>query len=224
MSQPASATASLAVSAVNDAPVVTAASLTLNEGETRTLAPANFAVADPDNASFDYTVRGVSGGYFQLSSATGTPITTFTSADLAGGLVQFVDDGNELAPAFSVTVYDGALISNTLVATVTYTPVNDAPTARADFNSTTEETLLTVSAANAAAGAQALRKVRRVRFTKGSQVEGWATISPWAQPARATPPTRTKPKEPRATLAQAANPPSRSRLAPVTIPDSGPAR
>ena len=80
-------------------------------------------------ASFTYTVSGVSGGYFQLSSAPGTPITTFTSADLAGGLVQFVDDGDEVAPAFSVTVNDGAVDSNTLAATITYTPVNDAPTA-----------------------------------------------------------------------------------------------
>jgi len=52
-------------------------------------------------------VSGISGGYFQLSSAPGTPITTFTSADLAGNLVQFVDDGDEVAPAFSVTVNDG---------------------------------------------------------------------------------------------------------------------
>jgi trimeric autotransporter adhesin len=121
------ASSTLTVSAVNDAPVVTAASLTLNEGETRTLAPANFAVADPDNANFTFTVSGVSGGYFQLSSAAGTPITNFTTADLLGGSVQFVDDGNEVAPAFSITASDGALSSNTLAASISYTPVNDAP-------------------------------------------------------------------------------------------------
>ncbi len=121
------ASSTLTVSAVNDAPVVTAASLTLNEGETRTLAPANFAVADPDNASFTFTVSGVSGGFFQLSNAAGTPITNFTTADVAGGLVQFVDDGNEVAPAFSITASDGALSSNTLAASISYTPVNDAP-------------------------------------------------------------------------------------------------
>ena len=118
---------STSITAVNDAPVITIASLTLNEGQTVTLAPANFGITDPDDASFTYTVSDISGGYFQLSSAAGTPITTFTSADLAGNLVQFVDDGNEVAPAFSVTVNDGDVDSNTLAATITYDPVNDAP-------------------------------------------------------------------------------------------------
>jgi uncharacterized lipoprotein len=115
------------VTPVNDTPVVTSVSLTVIEGQTVTLAPANFGITDPDDGSFTYTVSAVSGGYFQLSSAPGTPITTFTSADLAASLVQFVDDGNEVAPAFSVTVNDGNADSNSLAATVTYTPVNDAP-------------------------------------------------------------------------------------------------
>jgi hypothetical protein len=120
-------TFSINVTSVNDPPVVTAASLTLNEGQTVTLSPADFAITDPDDAGFTYTVSGVSGGYFQLSSAAGVPITTFTSADLASSLVQFVDDDNELAPAFSVTVNDGDVDSNTLAATIIYTPVNDPP-------------------------------------------------------------------------------------------------
>jgi hypothetical protein len=112
----------------NDAPVLDSASLTVSEGQTVTLAPGNFGITDPDNSAFTYSVSGVSGGYFQLSSAPGTPVTTFTSADLSGGLVQFVDDGNEVAPAFSVTVNDGAADSNTLAAAITYNPQNDAPT------------------------------------------------------------------------------------------------
>ncbi|WP_200832433.1 cadherin-like domain-containing protein, partial [Cognatazoarcus halotolerans] len=111
---------------VNDAPVLDSASLTLSEGQTVTLSDANFGVSDPDNSSFTYTVSSVSGGYFQLSSAVGTPITSFTSADLTGGLVQFVDDGNEVAPSFDVTANDGSADSNTLSATISYTPVNDA--------------------------------------------------------------------------------------------------
>ena len=115
------------VTPVNDTPVVTSASLTLSEGQTVTLSGANFGITDPDSASFTYTVSAVTGGYFQLSTAPGTPITTFTSADLAGNLVQFVDDGNEVAPSFSVTVNDGSVNSNTLAASITYTPVNDTP-------------------------------------------------------------------------------------------------
>jgi hypothetical protein len=119
--------ATVSYSPQNDAPVLSSASMTLNEGQTVTLSGANFGITDPDSASFTYTVSGVSGGYFQLSSAAGTPITTFTSAQLAGGLVQFVDDGNEVAPSFSVTVNDGTANSNTLAATISYTPQNDAP-------------------------------------------------------------------------------------------------
>ena len=41
--------------------------------------------------------------------------------------MQFVDDGNEIAPSFDLTANDGALNSNTLCATISYTPVNDHP-------------------------------------------------------------------------------------------------
>ncbi|QSB00441.1 DUF4347 domain-containing protein [Methylomonas sp. EFPC1] len=118
-------TFTISLADVNEVPVISSASLTLNEGDTVTLSSANFGVSDPDNTSFTYTVSSVSGGYFQLSSAAGNSITQFTSADLSGGLVQFVDDGNEVAPSFSVTVNDGALNSNTLAATIHYTAVND---------------------------------------------------------------------------------------------------
>ena len=112
----------------NDTPVISSASLNLSEGGTVTLSGANFGIADPDDSSFTYTLSAITGGYFQLSSDAGTPITFFTSADLAGGLVQFVDDDNEVAPGFSVTVNDGDADSNTLEASITYTPVNDVPT------------------------------------------------------------------------------------------------
>jgi len=118
-------TFTISLADVNEVPVISSASLTLNEGDTVTLSSANFGVSDPDNTSFTYTVSSVSGGYFQLSSAAGNSITQFTSADLSGGLVQFVDDGNEVAPSFSMTVSDGALNSNTLAATIHYTAVND---------------------------------------------------------------------------------------------------
>ena len=120
--------ASLDITPVNDAPAVTSASLTVGEGQTVTLSDANIGTSDPDDVSVTYTLSGVSGGYFQLATATSTPITTFSEADLSGGLVQFVDDGNEAAPGFSVAVNDGTASSNTLAATITYTAGNDAPT------------------------------------------------------------------------------------------------
>ena len=120
-------TASLTVTAVNDAPVLTASGLTVSEGQTVTLSGANIGISDVDSASFTYSVSGLSGGIFQLSGAPGVPITSFTSAQLTGGLVQFVDDGNEVAPSFSLTASDGSASSSTVAASITYTPVNDAP-------------------------------------------------------------------------------------------------
>ena len=63
---------------------------------------------------------------------------------MAGNLVQFVDDGDEVAPAFSMTVNDGDVDSNTLAATITYTPVNDAPVGVPTISGTvTEDQTLT---------------------------------------------------------------------------------
>ncbi|WP_369160732.1 Ig-like domain-containing protein [Candidatus Thiodiazotropha sp. LNASS1] len=111
----------------NDAPVLDSASLTVDEGQTVTLSVANFGITDPDDTAFTYTVSGVTGGHFQLSTNPGVSITNFTSADLTGGLVQFVDNGDETAPAFSMTINDGEADSNTLAANVNYTAVNDDP-------------------------------------------------------------------------------------------------
>ena len=124
---------------LNGPPVLDSASLTLSEGQTAALSAANFGITDPDSTDFTYTVSGVTGGIFQLSTAAGVSITSFSSADLAAGLVQFVDDGNEVAPSFSVTVNDGASDSNTLAATINYTPANDPPVLTGDLAATVAE-------------------------------------------------------------------------------------
>ncbi|MBT3056662.1 MAG: DUF4347 domain-containing protein, partial [Candidatus Thiodiazotropha sp. (ex Codakia orbicularis)] len=127
------ATVTITINGSNNTPSITSADLTLDEGQTVTLGDANFAVSDADDTDFTYTVSGISGGYFQLSTNPGVSITSFTSANLTGGLVQFVDDGNEVAPAFSVTVNDGDIDSNTLAATINFTLVSDStPVANID--------------------------------------------------------------------------------------------
>ena len=120
-------TMAINVSPINDAPVLASVGLTVVEGQTVSLSLAQIGVTDIDSAAFTYTISGLSGGMFQLSSAPGVAIASFTSAQLAGGLVQFVDDGNETPPAFSVTANDGAADSNTLAATITFVAANDAP-------------------------------------------------------------------------------------------------
>ncbi|MEW8676078.1 MAG: Ig-like domain-containing protein, partial [Candidatus Thiodiazotropha endolucinida] len=127
------ATVTITINGSNNTPSITSTDLTLDEGQTVTLGDANFAVSDADDTDFTYTVSGISGGYFQLSTNPGVSITSFTSANLTGGLVQFVDDGNEVAPAFSVTVNDGDIDSNTLAATINFTLVSDStPVANID--------------------------------------------------------------------------------------------
>ncbi len=114
------------MSNVNDAPVLVAASLTVAEGQTVAISSANFNVTDSDNVTFTYTVSGVSNGRFQLSSNPGQAISSFSTAQLNAGLVQFVHNGGEAAPAYSVQVSDGSLSSNTAAAAISFTNVNDA--------------------------------------------------------------------------------------------------
>ena len=49
-------------------------------------------------------------------------ITSFTQAEVAGGLVVFVQDGSALAPSYAVTVSDGALMDGPQSAGVSFTP------------------------------------------------------------------------------------------------------
>src|SRR5207247_1563010 len=92
---------------------------------------ASIGVTDPDSSSFTFTVTNVSNGTFQTTDGvTWVNATTFTSADLAASHVQFVHDGGEAAPTFSIQADDGAAInnlSNIFTGSVSFTNVNDAP-------------------------------------------------------------------------------------------------
>jgi Ca2+-binding RTX toxin-like protein len=117
---------------VNDAPVITAASLTVSDGGTAPITPASIGVTDPDSSSFTFTVTNVSHGTFQTTTdgLNWVNATTFTTADLTANHVQFVHDGGEAAPTFSIQANDGAAInnlSNTFAGSVLFTNVNDAP-------------------------------------------------------------------------------------------------
>ena len=123
-------TARITVTAVNDAPVMTTNLLSIAEGETVVLNAANISTSDPDNtlAQLTYTASNVSHGQFELVAVPGAAITTFTQADINAGLVRFVHDGGDTAPAYDLTVSDGGLSHGPSSAAVTFNAVNDVPT------------------------------------------------------------------------------------------------
>ena len=136
----------------NLAPVVVLPSLTITEGATVTVTAADLAVSDADDAAsaVTVTVSGVTGGYFESTTAVGTPITSFTLAEVAGNTIRFVHDGGEAAPTFSVqaTDDDSAISNGPVAATVGFTGVNDAPVVTSTLSDTvTDGGFLTFTAA-----------------------------------------------------------------------------
>jgi autotransporter-associated beta strand protein len=119
----------ISVAAIPDAPTITTNTLNISEGATVTFgvnAGNTIAANDVDlpAPTLTFTVSNVSRGQFLLN---GTPTLTFTQTNVNNGNVQFVHDGSEVAPAYTLTVSDGTLSSQASVAAVTFTNVNDAP-------------------------------------------------------------------------------------------------
>ncbi|BHH85198.1 cadherin-like domain-containing protein [Desulforhopalus sp. 52FAK] len=126
----AEASATIDFTAINDAPVINNNSLSLDEGERKTLTTTDLNVSDGDNIASEllFTVNSVSEGQFELSTDTGTAITSFTQEDLDSGYVQFVHNGGEITPAYSLSVSDGEDSFGPSNATITLTNINDTPT------------------------------------------------------------------------------------------------
>jgi hypothetical protein len=107
----------------NPPTVTTNTGLTVNEGATAVLAGTNLAAADPGTtpAQLNYTVTTAPAHGSLLKG--GTVVTTFTQADLNGGLVSYQHDDSETTnDSFAFTVGDGdatsapATFSITIVA------------------------------------------------------------------------------------------------------------
>ena len=113
----------------NDAPVLGANSLTLDEGEMVVLDGSDLSASDidSDDPSLVFTVSNVQQGQFELTSAPGIAITSFTQAQVTAGVVEFVHDGGELPPSYDVSVSDGVTSTAPVPATVSFTNENDPP-------------------------------------------------------------------------------------------------
>ena len=83
-------------------------------------------ITDPNDlpSAIAIAVSGLQGGVFQVSGAT---VTSFSLADVLDGLVEFVHDGSETAPAYTLRATDPDGASASSAAFVVFTRVNDAP-------------------------------------------------------------------------------------------------
>jgi hypothetical protein len=98
----------ITVNAVNDAPVIGANGFAVTDGGTVAIGTANLSATDIDDiaTSLVFTV-GATNGRFELVSAPGVAITSFTQAQILAGEVRFVHDGSNAPPAITVYVTDG---------------------------------------------------------------------------------------------------------------------
>ncbi|MGQ9684219.1 MAG: Ig-like domain-containing protein, partial [Anaerolineae bacterium] len=129
------ATVSITVNAVNDAPV----------------AAADGYSTDEDTA-LSVTAPGVLGND---SDVDGDSLTALQVSDRGHGSVTLNSDGSFTytpaadwngVDAFAYKASDGVVASNVVTVTVTVNPVNDAPVARPDSYSTNEDTALSIPA------------------------------------------------------------------------------
>ena len=130
---------------INDGPVLIDNNLTLEEGDRVTLTQVELGATDPDNdaGGLVFTVSGLAGGQFELAADSGVAVTSFTQQQVIDGQVVFVDDGDETAPSYSLSVSDGDLATAPALAAVNFTNVNDPPVVIDDVVATNEDDTLT---------------------------------------------------------------------------------
>src|SRR5262249_35641564 len=109
-------------------PILNKVTFDIAKGGTTVLSNSNFVVTDPGHASFTYSLAqgSVVGGEFRVfngSNWVSAPTGGFTTAQIAAGHVEFVADGSNTVPNFSIWVSDGSNVSPAIAPTVHF----DAP-------------------------------------------------------------------------------------------------
>ena len=101
-------------------PELTGNRLHIRNGETVTLMITNLNTTDTNSGLADlrYTVSQVQHGYFAHRDTPSTPISSFTQAEINGGVIRFVHDGSGNAPAYRARVTDGTSTTNWSQATI----------------------------------------------------------------------------------------------------------
>ena len=106
----------------NLAPVLVNNAFTVKQGQTLTLTPADISATQGGSAvgSLTFIISTVTGGHFQLTSAPGIVITTFTQAQIQEGAVQFVQDGSATAPSYRLMLSNGLITTASQPSTVSF--------------------------------------------------------------------------------------------------------
>ncbi|WP_171032350.1 tandem-95 repeat protein, partial [Polaribacter aestuariivivens] len=150
---PVTGTGDITVTAINDLPVAVGESGTALEDNPITLTTIGANDTDEDGNVVPSTIILIDPTNAANTGKTGTPLViagkgTYT-VDAAGTVV-FTPEANFNGTAdIKYTIKDDSgFTSNEATLGFTITPVNDVPVAVADVNSTTENTTLTVTAAN----------------------------------------------------------------------------
>ena len=113
----------VAVNAVNDAPVIGARAFAVSDGQTAAIGTANLSATDVDDVatSLVFTVGAATNGHFELASAPGVAITSFTQAQILAGEIRFVHDRSNVAPNATVYVNDAATGVGPYALNITFT-------------------------------------------------------------------------------------------------------
>jgi hypothetical protein len=113
----------IAVTPVNDPPVLTVNALTIAVGQSKNLTAAELSVNDPDTlgSALTFTISAIQFCRFERTSAPGVAITTFTWQELIANQIRIVATGGTVsAPAYQVSVSDGEYSTTPASASVTF--------------------------------------------------------------------------------------------------------
>ncbi len=108
---------------VNVGPILNSFTLVVTPGGTTVLTNNDFNVSDPGFTNLTYSVNNVTGGQFEVfqnGSFQPAPTGGFTTAQIAEGQVEFVQDGTSTVPNFTIHVSDPNNASPDIAPTVLF--------------------------------------------------------------------------------------------------------
>lgn len=122
-----SETLTFTINGVNDAPVITSASLAVSQGGWTVLQLSDVGISDPDSTSFTFYASATHGTFEKFDGTHWVAINgsdPVTAADIAAGHVRFHHDGSSYAPEITIVVSDGIAASAPHAAQIDFTPVD----------------------------------------------------------------------------------------------------